>query len=191
MKNLVVDCSTEILKSLPGINDDVKEISFSFNTSELIEFTEKGCEKNCPVWQRLGYKFREHSSPLLYWFEIESEIDNSEIFACLQLFKSASNKADISTFRAIPTLRNKSADNKSKILYVGCCRTTKLIDRMFWHFGYYNVGRTQGLQLCHWARKFNLSMKISVITFPKEATGLIEVYERYFAEQLQPLIGKH
>jgi hypothetical protein len=175
---------------LSNINDNIKQISFSFNTSELIEFAGKDCEKSCPVWQRLGYEFKEHNSPLLYWFEIESEVDNSEILSRLQLFRVEKSKTDID-FRAIPAFRNNSLDNKTKVLYVGCCRTTKLIDRMFWHFDYYNVGRTQGLQLCHWAREFNLSIKLNVITFPREAKNLIEVYERFFAEKLQPLIGMH
>jgi hypothetical protein len=190
MNTIVSNCSEEILKSLSNINDNIKQISFSFNTSELIEFAGKGCEKQCPVWQRLGYKFKEHNSPLLYWFEIKSAFDIDALLSHLNDFKINQNKSDI-VFRATPALKSKIENKDSKILYVGCCRTTKLINRLFWHFGYYNVGRTQGLQLCHWTRDFSLDIDINVITFPQEVDTLIEVYEKYFAKCLNPIIGKH
>jgi len=190
MKELINECSIGLTKSISTISNNIEQASFSFNTSELIQYTAKGCESSCPVWVRLGYRLKEYRSPILYWFEIVSEVDVDKILSHLILFKNNQIIGN-PNFRAIPALKKRIENNHSKILYVGCCRTTKLIDRMFWHFGYYNIGRTQGLQLCHWAQEFNLDIKLHVMIFPAEARLLIEVYEKYLAGKLKPIVGIH
>lgn len=93
------------------------------------------------------------------------------------------------TFRYLPALK-KNSGTTSKTLYVGCCASTKLVDRMFWHFGYYKVGQTQGLQLCHWSRPLGADISIHVIQLPLAAKDLVYVYEKLVAQKLMPIIGK-
>lgn len=48
---IVKGCNDKILQSLATINDGVDYQSFSFNTSELIAYSGKNCEENCPIWK--------------------------------------------------------------------------------------------------------------------------------------------
>jgi hypothetical protein len=186
---LINECSIGIKNSLELLSSSLKTTTFNFNTSELTPFTVKGCERESPAWDRLGREFEKIPSPVLYWFEILSDIDPSEIYQLISTFKN--NQIPGATFRAVPALRPAHLLSDSKILYVGCCQSTTFVSRMFWHFGYYNVGRTQGLQLCHWSQPFNMNIQINVISFPQGAKHLIYVYENYMAVKMNPITGKH
>jgi hypothetical protein len=186
---LINECSAGVKKSLDALSRELDKVSFTFNTSELIPFTEKGCERKSPAWDRLGKEFAKVPSPILYWFEILSTEEPIKIYHAIKNFKDQQLPGN--SFRAVPALKPISKIGNSSILYVGCCGSTTFLNRMFWHFGYYNVGRTQGLQLCRWAQPLNLALKITAVVFPKEAKHLIYVYEKYFAEKMNPIIGKH
>ena len=186
---LINECSEQIKKSVAAVSWDLKPVIFSFNTSQLTPFTEKGCERENSVWNDLGHKFEKISSPVLYWFKILSNTDPNNIYRKIKQFRD--NQVPGSSFRSVPALKPLMQVGNSHILYVGCCGSTTFVSRMFWHFGYYHVGRTQGLQLCHWAQPLAMEIEINAITFPKEAKDLIYVYEKYFAQKLKPIIGKH
>ncbi len=187
--DIINDCSAEIKKSLDLLTNQLFTLKYNFNTSELIPYIGKGSEKQSTAWDRLGREFKKVPSPVLYWFDVLSEINHLKIYQQIKDFRDHQEPDD--KFRAVPALKPISKIKESRILYVGCCGTTTFINRMFWHFGYYRVGRTQGLQLCHWSQPLKLEIEINVMVFPQQAKHLIYVYEKYMAEKLKPLIGKH
>jgi len=63
-----------------------------------------------------------------------------------------------------------------------------IASRIFHHLGYYRVGSTQGLQLCHWSKH---KLKLSVVQFPKEAEPYLNIIEKLFALKFKPLLGRH
>lgn len=189
MIEIINECSEKIKRSVTKVSIDLKTVSFHFNTSKLTPFTEKGCQEQSPVWIELGEKFEKVSGPVLYWFKIMSNTAPAEIYQTIKQFRE--KQVPGNSFRSVPALKPFSQVGNSKILYVGCCGSTTFVSRMFWHFGYYHVGRTQGLQLCHWSQPLNMEVEINAIVFPKEAKELIYVYEKHFAQYMQPIIGKH
>jgi len=187
MKELIEEYNERIKNSLQTISENCKEHCFQFNTGELVPFTGKDSEKNCPAWQRLWRPFKQISSPVVYWFQLTSDTNPADVFEAAKKCKEA-QVAD-ETFRYLPALK-KNGGTTSKTLYVGCCASTKFDARMFWHFGYYKVGQTQGLQLCHWSRPLAADISIHVLQLPPEAKDLVYVYEKLVAQKLTPIIGK-
>lgn len=177
-----------IKNTLDFISENCFSFSFDFNTSKLVNYSGKGSESDCPVWKQLGIQFMEIKSPVVYWFTFSPLLNGEEVFKRIKAFKE--NQPKDERFRYLPALKSRR-DEFSNTLYVGCCGSTKLIDRMFWHFGYYKTGRTQGLQLCHWSKSLNLNVTIDIIQFPIEAKELIYVYEKMIADKLNPITGKH
>jgi hypothetical protein len=56
------------------------------------------------------------------------------------------------------------------------------------HFGYYEIGTTQGLQLAYWAKK---NLTLNVMALPKESSDYLDLLEKLLARKLNPLCGKH
>lgn len=191
MLEIVKKCSDELIDNLSHVNGQLKEVSFSFNTGNLVDdFVGSKKETKCDVFNVLKERFKDYPSPFVYWIKIESVFDVKEVYAAINAYKSTQVKGDLD-YRAVPALKNSLVSSDAKTLYVGCCGKTNLIDRMFWHLGYYGTGRTQGLQLCKWAKTLELQLTINVITLPPVAIPLIEVYEKCLAVTLKPIVGKH
>jgi hypothetical protein len=188
MKELILEYNKRIKDNLDHINENCIPNQFYFRTGELVPYSGQHSEDKCSAWQRLGQRFREVKSPVVYWFEMNKEIDPVAVFTVAKKCKNSQNLDDIN-FRHLPSM-HENCPTISNILYVGCCGSTSLMDRMFWHFGYYRTGKTQGLQLCHWSRGLNLELAIHTLSFPDEAKDFIYVYEKQIAQKLKPIIGK-
>lgn len=188
MKEVILAYNNTIKTNLDYISLNCHEDKFVFNTAELLPYIGKGSETNCPVWQELGWRFSKISSPVVYWFEMHEGTDPVAVFTAAKKCKNYQNIEDVN-FRHLPSMR-ENCPSISPTLYVGCCGSTTLINRMFWHFGYYSTGKTQGLQLCHWSRELDLKLTIHTLSLPIEAKDFIYVYEKQIAKKLKPIIGK-
>lgn len=129
-------------------------------------------------------------NPCLYWFEAASEQIATELISDLDKFRPKANDLG----RVIPVPNN---NKKSKVLYVGIrqggiTKKTKLshiAGRIYIHLGYYSKGSTQGLQLCYWANK---KLTLNVVELDSKSKGsYLNILEKLFAIQLNPLCGKH
>jgi hypothetical protein len=121
--------------------------------------------------------------PIVYWFEIVSPVSTEAIVKALLKYKRRAIR------KAIPAIR-KSPNHGTNVLYVG--KVMKgFAGRVVTHLGYYKVPRTQGLQLFHWSKELQLTLKLHVYTFKKELAPMMIVIERGVADDLKPLLGKH
>lgn len=121
--------------------------------------------------------------PALYWFEITSKNSARELHEKIQTLKQ---KID----RNVPAFRKGFNSWDSKVLYVGKVKSS-LAGRMVTHLGYYRNKNTQGLQLCHWAQKSGLSLRLNYIELPLEVSDMAGLLETKLAKQLNPIFGKH
>ena len=123
------------------------------------------------------------TGPVLYWFEILPPTTNEDIRNAISVYKHSTEA------KSVPALKLKYS-RESNILYVG------KVKRNFWgrviqHLGYYQVVRTQGLQLYHWARPLNLKLRLHAYQFEPGMEDLVAVFELKFARLLKPITGKH
>ena len=126
----------------------------------------------------------KHSGPVLYWFEITNDISGKEIIASVKKFATLKE-------RATPALRPDSKINfDSKVLYVGKVKSNST-GRIVVHLGFSKSGKTQGLQLFHWAKELPLHLRLNVIKFHPNMAEIMGVLENYLAKEFKPLIGKH
>ncbi|MBC9812381.1 hypothetical protein H9Y05_07830 [Crocinitomicaceae bacterium CZZ-1] len=121
--------------------------------------------------------------PVLYWFEILSENTHEEIRQKLIEYKNTSG------VRASSAMWSYTVPN-SKYLYVGKVKKG-ISGRMVTHLGYNKNPDTSGLQLFHWSKGMNLTLKLSVMEFIPEMADLMGVIELKVAQNLHPIIGKH
>jgi len=128
--------------------------------------------------------------PALYWFECEDISCAMKAKTLIAEFKSRKSEH----LRTVPAL-NKNVD--SQVLYVGVRRGgvrkrdgfTNIGARMFQHLGYYSKGSTQGLQLVHWTS--DLKLKVHILALNSAAKPFLNVLEKLYAIELNPLVGKH
>jgi len=158
--------------------------SFIFNTSYLVDFVDRESSTKCKIWDSFWKEYNLIIKPVVYWFEITSETNNHLIFESMTNYKRKNE-------RSVPAIKKNFSVWDTKTMYVGCCSKTKFRDRIHQHFGYYVEGRTQGLQLCHWAKMLSLDIKLNFFQLPEEAIDLTTLFEKKLAERLQPLFGKH
>lgn len=121
--------------------------------------------------------------PVLYWFEIVSDLPNQDIISDLNRYIGSGD------CKAVPALK-KTIDYDTKALYIGKVKT-HFWGRLIQHLGYYKVKATQGLQLYHWAKDLPLKFKVHVYEFDKSMADLMPIVENALAKELKPLIGKH
>lgn len=136
-------------------------------------------EEHKDLFQNLG----AITGPVVYWFEILSDTNTTEIRDCLIEYKHSEEA------KAVPALKKKYY-KESKALYVG------KVKRNFWgrviqHLGYYKVKRTQGLQLYYWAKELGLKIRLHAYEFEAEMEDLVSIFELKIARQLKPITGKH
>lgn len=121
--------------------------------------------------------------PVLYWFEVCSANDQTQIIQLMKDYKK-------NNVRALPAFKKKP-DPSSRILYVGKVKAA-FWGRLITHLGYLKGnGQTQGLQLDGWARQICLELRLNLIPFNAEMTEYLEILEYAFAKQLKPMVGKH
>lgn len=178
--------SEKLTKAIQSISTlgFTEESSFEFNTSDLLEYQDRTTSTKCGVWDSFWKSYNLIFQPVVYWFEIVSDIKRQEIMAAVVAYKDQNA-------RSVPAIKINFANWDTNTLYVGSCSKTRLRDRIHQHLGYYVEGRTQGLQLCHWARPLNIDLRLHVILLPVEASDLTVLYEKELALNKKPLIGKH
>jgi hypothetical protein len=162
-----------------------KEKTFSFNTSRLREFVGKETARECIVWTTFWELFSGFTDPVLYYFQILSGPGNKKIQQAIIDYK------DSKPTRSVSAVKSNFSTWDTSTLYVGCCSTIKISDRVHQHLGYYTQEKTQGLQLCHWAKPLAIELQLHVIMLPADARPLATLFEKKLAKELRPLIGKH
>lgn len=159
-----------------------KEFSCDFNCSELEDYLHSDITKS-EKYHELFKDLIEIKGPVVYWFEIISDIDRSELVSALSKYEGTDGH------RVVPKIR-KSFCVTSDCLYVGKVKG-KFYGRVIQHLGYFTTPATQGLQLFHWAKDLSLKVKLHVIEFEKNMEDMMPAVEQYFANALSPLVGKH
>lgn len=123
--------------------------------------------------------------PCVYFFEIVSETTVESIIDNLKNFKGEGT---------VPAIKS-NYPKESNILYVG--KVKKLIwGRLIAHMGFHTTknnpgyqSKAHGLQLRHWAK--NIKLRFYVYVFNPVVSDYMEIIERKFAKELNPIIGKH
>jgi len=184
VKENIKDTSNKLKNIL--LNSDnygiVKEYSFDIDCGLLDDFN------NYDIRDDIKYKktfedITELKGPVLYWFEIISNIENDKIRESINRYREKNNS------KSIPAMK-KTFDKNSRCLYVGKVKKG-VWGRMIQHLGFYKVKRTQGLQLFYWAKELNLNIKIHLYEFDSGFEDLVEIFEKELARKINPILGKH
>lgn len=158
-----------------------KYYSFEIGCEELEDFNKIPIQ-NSEKYRSLFMNLMEISGPVVYWFEIISDINSEKIITELNHYK-------LKKERNTPAIR-KNINPNSKILYVGKVKL-KFFGRFIQHLGFYKNNQTQGLQLFYWAKEISIKLKVHVLEFEKDMEDYIPIIELEFSKYLEPLIGKH
>ena len=145
-------------------------------------------------------KLNEIVNPCVYIIEIISEHNYEDISEAIKTFKKKKLKL------TLPPINNNKYAKSSKTLYVGKRlggknkRISFVSGRMIHHLGFYTrvinnkrelVTTTSSLQLFHWSAGLNLSLKLSIIEFPKELSLMLSVFENEISKVKHPILGQH
>jgi hypothetical protein len=164
------------------VNGAKRELTYSINCTDLEDYNLidiRLSERFKPMFDEL----KEVTGPCLYWFELVSDTNATEIVSALNGYKVGIRP------KATPALKS-NINYSSKILYVGKVKRT-FWGRLIQHLGFFKVGATQGLQLFYWGKELNLELKLNIIEFEENMIDVMPIIEYAFAKKLQPLIGKH
>lgn len=165
--------------SVDGANS---QYSFELSCGSLNDYNHVNIRES-EEYRDIFTKLKEMDSPVLYWFEITSDIDNQTVRNAIEGY---ANQEDS---KATPALK-KHFDPMSKCLYVGKVKKG-VWGRMIQHLGFYKQPRTQGLQLFYWAKQIHLELKAHIYEFDQSAENLVSVLEVELANKLNPIVGKH
>jgi hypothetical protein len=176
--------SNELISALERVkNEGVKnQFSFDIDLSTIQDFNFIDIRES-HEYKALFNRLMSMNGPVLYWLEIDCNIENSTIRAAIENYSKSDNS------KAIPALK-KRFDENSKCLYVGKVKKS-FWGRLIQHLGFYKVNATQGLQLFYWAKDLNLKLKIHTYEFEQDMEDLVSIFEIKLAKELRPLIGKH
>jgi hypothetical protein len=111
-----------------------------------------------------------------------SKTTPKEIVDSIQAYSLSENA------RPVPAIKTNYP--QTNILYVGKVKG-KFYGRVIQHLGFHRDKGTQGLQLCYWAKRLNLKLKITAMEFENDAKDLIPIFENCLADKLKPILGKH
>ena len=119
------------------------------------------------------------AKPVLYWIEKTSETPNEKI---------CDDATECDKRRKITAINKDNID--TTCLYVGKVKKG-FCERIKTHHGYDESGSVYGLQLCHWATKIELALKLEVhyIVFDENMADLMSALEASLARDLKPLLG--
>lgn len=185
--NILYQVNQDLQQTLSTLPDRVfDEVTpFRFNTGDLLEYAGKGTETSCAIWKQFWDLYKDRKSPVIYWFQFPSDaVDAQDIVEAFSRYKESRQ-------RSVPAYNSYGVGAASQTMYVGCCAKTMFRDRVFSHLGYYSEGRTQGLQLCHWARPLAIPLTLHSIFLPTSLEPLTTLYEKELARAFAPLFGKH
>lgn len=165
-----------------ALNGGVKEYSFCINCADLDNYLITDI-RSTTKFELLFKQLGQIENQAIYWYEIVSDTNNSSILEAFEQYKQNP------TSRPTPALNNYEHQT-SKTLYVGKVKGC-LWGRTIQHLGYHKDATDHGLQLYHWAKPLSLKLELHVIEVNDNMNHLIPSLEVYFANKLQPLIGKH
>lgn len=177
-KSILQRSKQEIIEHINYL-DDYESISLLANLDsfEVPNFSLAETERLKPFETFLEPIHKFNNRPCVYFIEIHKGNTKEMRIAYKQLkFK---NKAGL-----------KKEDKKifdTQCLYVGKSQKS-IIHRLKVHFGYKNTTEN-GLQLLHWAKKLDVSLKIHIFCFHEKFDFLLPMYERKLNKELKPLIG--
>lgn len=147
-------------------------------------------------------KLNEIVNPCVYIIDISSDHNYDDISEAIRKFQKNKNKLKLT----LPPINNNKYAKFSKTLYVGKRlggknkRISFVSGRMIHHLGFYTrimnnkrelVTATSSLQLFHWSEGMNLSLKLSIIEFPKELSLMLGVFENEISKIKHPILGQH
>ena len=183
MNKKVKEFSYNAIGPLQRVSENgAKQIyQFEIKCCEMKDYNNIGVTKNSD-FSHIFDVVTTITGPCLYYFEIQSDHTAEEIINKVKDYK-ATNAS-----KAVPAI--KKHFSKSKILYVGKVKKS-LWARLVQHLGYYNVPRTQGLQLFYWANEMNISLKMNILEFETEMADYIGILESDLAKELKPILGRH
>ena len=154
---------------------------FEIDCSDLKDYNSFDIRQS-PEHEDLFRKLAQITGPVLYVFELASEIPSNLIVESITAYSKTPNS------KVIPAI--KAAYPNTKTLYVGKV-TKNFWGRVIQHLGFYKVSGTQGLQLFYWAKPLKLKLRLTAIEFDNDTSGLMAVFERKLADRLKPILGKH
>lgn len=163
-----------------------KEVrTFIFDIDRLPEFPSEGIRTHA-AHQTVFDQIAAIKGPVVYVFEIISAHSSETV-------RAAARSYDGKGLRAMPAFRKDSKiDYTSRVLYVGKVKVKSgFLARVIQHLGFWSAEKTQGMQLCHYARGLNLKLALTVLEFEADMADLLPLLEKAVASQLKPLLGKH
>ena len=179
MEEFIKETSKQIIPSLQNIvrKGTKNSKAIEINCGELEDENQTVYNINT-ILQDL----KKMKGPCLYYFELLSNYPTSDIIGRIKKYSKTENA------KATPTIKRKTI--KSNILYVGKVKRY-FAARTNQHLGYCKSNRTQGLQLCYWAKEIKLKVKLVVFEFEPEMIELVGILENELAKKLNPILGQH
>jgi len=183
-KTLIKNFSKKLIESLDYVskNGFKNEFEFEIDCESLKDYNNVDI-RNSLEFKSIFKKLKDLDGPVLYWFEILSDIDNEILRDRLKIYSNTNNS------KVTPAMK-KNFDNNSKCLYVGKVKKS-VWGRMIQHLGFYKVQRTQGLQLFYWTKGLNLKLKVHLYEFEQDMADMISIFEIELAKLNRPIVGKH
>jgi hypothetical protein len=160
-------------KSFDGY--EIVSLPVDLSTLSIPNFKLEQSEREKPIEQLLKVIDKHKGKPCIYLFEIESG-DTKKIIKKYEKLKRTNKSA----------LKNEINYN-TNCLYIGKS-ANGIAHRMKVHFGYRDTSEN-GLQLLHWVKNLDLSLKIHFIFLKPKLFFLLPLYERRLNQELTPLIG--
>lgn len=174
--NLLVD---KILSSEPDYQN-------FFNTKDLPDHFDFDNEKAPNRVPEMRYFFKELDkikSHVLYYFELNDVQSTLQLKKLLDGYRRPVKERG-TDYRVVPAT-NSYDSAESKVLYLGVRRgggnksgLTNIVGRINQHLGYYQNGKTQGLQLYHYARGKDFEITLKVYEFPNLDKNYLNVIEK-------------
>lgn len=198
MKNILIDIEKTI------INAESKLKPYSFNLKELPFHDNYNINiRKYKTFESIFESLNNKTNDCIYWFSTESV--NQAIMLKNELNKKRESLKDVPDSRKVPVDNN---NKNSKVLYLGVkkggCRqyTVKnrkrvpdklsfIAGRIIHHLGFYIKGSTQGLQLVHWAKDFDINITLNVLELNEKNSPYLYIIEKMYAIKLKPVLGKH
>lgn len=178
---------------------------FPFNLQDLPEHN--NYETSIRIsgnFKELFIQLNEYTNDCIYWFSTDTKEEALLLKEALNSKRTILKQQKEDT-RVTPVTNN---NNDSNVLYLGVkkggCRKYTIKERkrkedklsfiggrIIHHLGYYKKGRTQGLQLVHWAKDFDININLNVLQLNEKNSPYLYILEKMYAIKLKPVLGKH
>ena len=183
IEKLILEEATKVVSIFAPITKGKVVKSFNFKLDSKF-FTKDFITHN--ITQDVNFKemfdtLKEYNDyPALYFFQINQELDKTEILGLIKKNDSL----------ITPAINNYKENNG--FLYVGKV-TSCAWGRLIQHLGYHKQRKSHGLQVGIWGNNTtkDLELSFTVIFFEKESRDYLVVLEKMLSKNLKPLIGKH